>query len=150
MSFANIIKDIGTIYQRLFDHQPVLQGECAYFYHQFEGNGRSAEFDSLLQSSHLLNEAVDTELEERMKNVPFEKINAKLEGISAMIGRIVVKGQSTHEEYIKSMQEVREKEWTEFEAELARKRQEMEDQTEAHLIDFKAQHEKIEKTAVRL
>uniref|UniRef100_A0A914WCD7 Biogenesis of lysosome-related organelles complex 1 subunit 5 n=1 Tax=Plectus sambesii TaxID=2011161 RepID=A0A914WCD7_9BILA len=150
MSFANIIKDIGTIYQRLFDHQPVLQGECAYFYHQFEGNGRSAEFDSLLQSSHLLNEAVDTELEERMKNVPFEKINAKLEGVSAMIGRIVAKGQSTHEEYIKSMQEVREKEWTEFEAELARKRQEMEDQTEAHLIDFKGQHEKVEKAAVRL
>ena len=93
MSFANIIKDIGSIYQRLFDHQPVLQGECAFFYHQFEGNGRSAEFDSLLQTSHLLNEAVDSELDERMKRAPFDKINAKLEAVSAMIERTVAKGQ---------------------------------------------------------
>ena len=55
-----------------------------------------------------------------------------------------------HEAYLTSMRELREKEWTEFEAELARKRLEMDAQTDEHLTDIKAQHEKVEKSAVRL
>ncbi|CAD7077135.1 unnamed protein product [Hermetia illucens] len=47
---AEIIRDIGNIYDRIFDHKPFLSGEIAFFLHEFEERRRDREVENLFSA----------------------------------------------------------------------------------------------------
>ncbi|XP_055686694.1 biogenesis of lysosome-related organelles complex 1 subunit 5 [Lutzomyia longipalpis] len=60
MTARDIVKDIGEIYSRIFDHRPFTSAEIQYFLREFEEKRNDREVENLFVSLQNTSEAKDT------------------------------------------------------------------------------------------
>lgn len=74
MAGEKIVRDVGGVYSRLFDHRAVLHGECKFVIREFESKRNDREALRLAEASHKVGEIQERipeckELAERLNEV---------------------------------------------------------------------------------
>lgn len=141
----NVIKDVGQINHRLFDHSSAVQGESKHFLAEFEPK-ISKEFDQLLQISHSLNEANDVDAADNFNAVGgVDKINTKLDAVAAMLEKTVNRGGIKAKDYVQRVSDEQSKELVRFIDEINEKRRKVDSEFEEQIIKLKEHFENLEK-----
>lgn len=144
----NVIKDISQIHHRLFDHTSAVQGEVKYFISEFEPK-ISKEFDQLLQISHCLNEANDVDAVENFTAAGgVDKINTKLDAVTAMLEKLVAKGAGKNNksrDYLQQVSDEQSKELSKFIDEINEKRRRVDSDFEQKITELKDHLENLER-----
>ncbi|XP_055714813.1 biogenesis of lysosome-related organelles complex 1 subunit 5, partial [Phlebotomus papatasi] len=60
MTARDIVKDIGEVYSRIFDHRPFTSAEIQYFVREFEEKRNDREVENLFLSLQNTSEAKDS------------------------------------------------------------------------------------------
>ncbi|KAK6618070.1 hypothetical protein RUM44_002512 [Polyplax serrata] len=88
---ANVIKDIGEIWTRLFDHRPFINGEIKFFLQEFEEKRGDKEVERLFETLQNLTEIRYTQLD-RIKlqgETNLETLKKQVDESTSMLNRIL-------------------------------------------------------------
>ncbi|XP_013775669.1 biogenesis of lysosome-related organelles complex 1 subunit 5-like isoform X2 [Limulus polyphemus] len=117
-SIDNVVKDIGEIYARLFDHRPFVQGEINFFLKEFEEKRNDREIEQLFEILENVTEIRETQLDkaQRQGDTNLCNLTGNLEVALRMCSKIVEREEETsdREELLTYWREKRRKEWEAF------------------------------------
>ncbi|XP_023218485.1 biogenesis of lysosome-related organelles complex 1 subunit 5 [Centruroides vittatus] len=115
-SVENVVKDIGEIHSRLFDHRPFVQGEVSYFLKEFEEKRNDREVHWLFEILENVTEIRETQIDKARKYGDNHLCNltANLEVALRMCNKIVERGEQDVEELLREKRNHREEEWKLF------------------------------------
>ncbi|XP_069675251.1 biogenesis of lysosome-related organelles complex 1 subunit 5 [Periplaneta americana] len=121
---AAVIKDVGEIWTRLFDHRPFLSGEIKFFLKEFEEKRADREVERLFQILERATEIKETQLD-RVKlasDVHLPTLNANLEVAVSMCNRILEKEEEHRSDTaLLAKREIRKAEWESFIEDMTQK-----------------------------
>ncbi|XP_067010970.1 biogenesis of lysosome-related organelles complex 1 subunit 5 [Anabrus simplex] len=114
---AAVIKDVGEIWTRLFDHRPFLNGEIKFILKEFEEKRSDREVEKLFQILERVTEIKETQID-RVKlasDVHLPNLNANLEVAVSMCNRILEKEEGHRTDTtLLAKREIRKTEWENF------------------------------------
>jgi len=109
-------------YERLFNsHRPFVQGEVRRFLREFEGQRGDREVDDAFEVLQRTNELASFEVDnlKAQCDSSLPNLNANLLVAQSMASKILARGSSSEiEQALESSKTAREKEWTNFQAEV--------------------------------
>ncbi|KAJ9591629.1 hypothetical protein L9F63_001843 [Diploptera punctata] len=121
---AAVIKDIGEIWSRLFDHRPFLSGEIKFFLREFEEKHSDREVERLFEILEWTTEIKETQID-RVKlasDVHLPNLNANLEVAVSMCNRILEKEElHRSDKTLEAKREIRKVEWETFIEDMTQK-----------------------------
>ncbi|XP_021931238.1 biogenesis of lysosome-related organelles complex 1 subunit 5 isoform X1 [Zootermopsis nevadensis] len=121
---AAVIKDVGEIWFRLFDHRPFLSGEIKFFLKEFEEKRSDREVERLFQILERSTEIKDTQID-RVKlasDIHLPTLNANLEVAVSMCNRILEKEeQHRSDTTLIARREIRKADWECFIEDMTQK-----------------------------
>ncbi|XP_050519430.1 biogenesis of lysosome-related organelles complex 1 subunit 5 isoform X2 [Diabrotica virgifera virgifera] len=144
---SEVVKDVGKIWDRLFDHRPFLNGEISLILQAFEQRRKDKEVDNLFKAIEEITEIKDTEIE-KLKQA--EKLTDKINDNLEEALRICDKFSELEETYKQStpLEQSRNKrklDWDKFMGGITTKYSEINSQFETREEELKKFYEDIEK-----
>ncbi|CAD6227519.1 GSCOCG00001202001-RA-CDS [Cotesia congregata] len=114
---ASVIKDIGEIWSRLFDHRPFLQGELSYFVREFEEKRGDREVERLFKILEYSTELEQNQIDraEQLGDCHLPSLKANADVALTMCERIIQReNKFNHDSKIAENRELRKEEWKKF------------------------------------
>ncbi|GFU17000.1 uncharacterized protein TNCV_721911 [Trichonephila clavipes] len=62
-----VLKDIGDVQSRLFDHRPFVQGETKFILREFEEKRKEREVQQMFEMLEMVTEIKETQIEKAVK-----------------------------------------------------------------------------------
>ncbi|CAM1299566.1 Uncharacterised protein g2466 [Pycnogonum litorale] len=92
-----VIKDLGEVYARLFDHRAFLQGEHKFFLKEFEEKRQDQEIKNIFSIVEKVTETKETELERIQQNgdTYLSPIQGNLNLAIQMCDKIIERGEKS-------------------------------------------------------
>ncbi|KAK6619674.1 hypothetical protein RUM43_012431 [Polyplax serrata] len=99
---ANVIKDIGEIWTRLFDHRPFINGEIKFFLQEFEEKRGDKEVERLFETLQNLTEIRYTQLDKikLQGETNLETLKKQVDESTSMLNRILEREGSYKEKFL--------------------------------------------------
>ncbi|XP_076361330.1 biogenesis of lysosome-related organelles complex 1 subunit 5 [Tachypleus tridentatus] len=118
-SIDNVVKDIGEIYARLFDHRPFVQGEINFFLKEFEEKRNDREIEQLFEILENVTEIRETQLDkaQRQGDTRLCNLTGNLEVALQMCSKIVEREEETSDRVRRTadiLEREERKEWEAF------------------------------------
>ncbi|KAH0554017.1 biogenesis of lysosome-related organelles complex 1 subunit 5 [Cotesia typhae] len=114
---ASVIKDIGEIWSRLFDHRPFLQGELSYFVREFEEKRGDREVERLFKILEYSTELEQNQIDraEQLGDCHLPSLKANADVALTMCERIIQRENKFNtDSKIAENRELRKEEWKKF------------------------------------
>jgi hypothetical protein len=114
---SDISKDIGTIWNRQFDHRSFLCGEISFMLQEFEQKRNDTEVDYLFKAIENITDIKDTEVDRFKQAVDqaLPETNNELQKALTVCNQFVdVENKYKESEYLESAKQQRKIEWETF------------------------------------
>ncbi|XP_066587557.1 biogenesis of lysosome-related organelles complex 1 subunit 5 isoform X2 [Prorops nasuta] len=134
---ATVIKDIGEIWTRLFDHRPFIQGEITFFLREFEEKRADREVERLFKILEYTTELKQNQLNrtEQLGDCHLPSLKANVDVALSMCERVLQQEESFNsDKALQKHRTTRKYEWESFINDMSEKCQKV-DQTFQEKID---------------
>ncbi|XP_008543204.1 biogenesis of lysosome-related organelles complex 1 subunit 5 [Microplitis demolitor] len=114
---ASVIKDIGEIWSRLFDHRPFIQGELSYFVREFEERRGDREVERLFKILEYSTELEQNQIDraEQLGDCHLPSLKANTDVALTMCERIIQReNKFNSDNKLAENREIRKEEWKKF------------------------------------
>ncbi|XP_057329437.1 biogenesis of lysosome-related organelles complex 1 subunit 5 [Microplitis mediator] len=114
---ASVIKDIGEIWSRLFDHRPFIQGELSYFVREFEERRGDREVERLFKILEYSTELEQNQIDraEQLGDCHLPSLKANTDVALTMCERIIQReNKFNSDNKLAENRELRKEEWKKF------------------------------------
>ncbi|XP_015905437.2 biogenesis of lysosome-related organelles complex 1 subunit 5 [Parasteatoda tepidariorum] len=112
-----VMKDIGDVESRLFDHRPFVQGETKFFLKEFEEKRKEREVRRMFEMLEIVTEIKETQIEKGVKlgDMHLCNLTGHFEVALRMCNNIVEREDSNKKkDFLDRRREQRKKEWIAF------------------------------------
>ncbi|GBM06243.1 hypothetical protein AVEN_269639-1 [Araneus ventricosus] len=112
-----VLKDIGDVQSRLFDHRPFVQGETKFILREFEEKRKEREVQQMFEMLEMVTEIKETQIEKAVKlgDMHLCNLTGHFEVALRMCNNIVEREESDKKKlYLDQRREQRKKEWIAF------------------------------------
>ncbi|XP_034942918.1 biogenesis of lysosome-related organelles complex 1 subunit 5 [Chelonus insularis] len=139
---ASVIKDIGEIWSRLFDHRPFVHGEILYFVREFENRRGDREVERLFKILEYSTELEQNQIDraEQLGDCHLPSLKANTDVALTMCERILQREENCDtERKLAENREIRKEEWKRFINDISEKCKKVDetfDEKEAELKEF--------------
>lgn len=145
---SGVIKDIGDIHNRLFNHRPFLQGETRHFIKEFEEKRGDREVESIFKILERVTELRDCEVDKvkAQCDSTLPNLNANLLVAQSMCNKILDQSRRHEIDHaLESSRQARDKEWTGFMNDIQDKCAKIDDAYRQKEEDLRERYEQLDK-----
>ncbi|KFM58322.1 Protein Muted-like protein, partial [Stegodyphus mimosarum] len=116
-AFSKVVRDIGDVQSRLFDHRPFTQGEAKFLLQEFEEKRKEREVQYMFEMLEMVTDIRETQIEKAVKLADMHlcHLTAHYEVAIRMCKNILERGESDrNKKILEQRREQRKQEWIAF------------------------------------
>ncbi|XP_033232140.1 biogenesis of lysosome-related organelles complex 1 subunit 5 [Belonocnema kinseyi] len=121
---AAVVKDVGEIWTRLFDHRPFVQGELTFFVREFQDKRNDREVERLFKIIEYSTDIGQSQLDRAVElgDSQLPSLKANVDVALSMCERVLQReGKFNTENQLKDRRDLRKTEWQKFISEMSEK-----------------------------